>query len=169
MKTCRPRPPSTGKAPAQRHPAEPDPAAGVGERAAGWRPGLQYLAGAARLAGRAREAAALVAQVFTNALARRRNELSLRESEARLAAGGDLAGLAFYEVDFEAGVIFIDDRFRDVCGVPPEREAGLQALEFWMEHLHSDDRQRVLDLRRQLHDGTLEQLNIDYRFRHPAR
>ena len=42
----------------------------------------------------------LVAQVFTNALARRRHELSLRESEARLAAGADLAGLAFYEVDF---------------------------------------------------------------------
>jgi len=111
----------------------------------------------------------LVAQVFTNALSRRRHELSLRESEARLAAGSDLAGLAFYEVDFDAGVIFIDDRFRDLCGVPPEREAGLRALEFWMEQLHPDDRQRVLDLRRQLHDGTLEQLNIDYCFRHPTQ
>ena len=96
----------------------------------------------------------LVAQVFTNALARRRHELSLRESEARLAAGTDLAGLAFYEVDFGEGAVFIDERFREVCGVPPEREEGLQALEFWMEQLHPDDRQRVLDLRRQLHDGT---------------
>jgi len=111
----------------------------------------------------------LVAQVFTNALARRRHELSLRESEARLAAGSDLAGLAFYEVDFGAGVIFIDDRFRDVCGVPPEREDGLQALEFWMEQLHPDDRHRVLDLRRQLHDGNLERLNLEYRFRHPTQ
>ena len=111
----------------------------------------------------------LVAQVFTNALSRRRHELSLRESEARLAAGTDLAGLAFYEVDFGEGVVFIDDRFRDICGVPPEREEGLQALEFWMEHLHPDDRQRVLDLRRQLHDGKLERLNIEYRFQHPTQ
>jgi GAF domain-containing protein len=37
----------------------------------------------------------LVAQVFTNALARRRHELSLRQSRERLAAGADLAGLAF--------------------------------------------------------------------------
>jgi formate hydrogenlyase transcriptional activator len=111
----------------------------------------------------------LVAQVFTNALARRRYELSLQESEARLAAGTDLAGLAFYEVNFGEGLIFIDDRFRDVCGVPPEREVGLQALEFWMEQLHPDDRKSVLDLRRQLHDGKLERLNIEYRFRHPSQ
>ena len=111
----------------------------------------------------------LVAQVFTNALARRRHEQSLQESEARLSAGTDLAGLAFYEVDFGEGVVLIDDRFRDLCGVPPEREEGLQALEFWLEHLHPDDRQKVLDLRRQLHDGTVEQLNIEYRFRHPSQ
>jgi formate hydrogenlyase transcriptional activator len=111
----------------------------------------------------------LVAQVFTNALARRRYELSLRESESRLMAGTDLAGLAFYEVDFGAGVLFIDERFREVCGVPPEREAGHQALEFWMEQLHPDDRQWVLDLRRQLHEGRLERLNIEYRFRHPTQ
>jgi len=111
----------------------------------------------------------LVTQVFTNALLRRRYELILQQSEARLSAGTDLAGLAFYEVDFGAGVLFIDDRFREVCGVPPEREAGHQALEFWMEQLHPDDRQRVLDLRRQLHDGKLERLNIEYRFRHPTQ
>ncbi len=111
----------------------------------------------------------LVAQVFTNTLARRRLELSLLESEARLEAGTDLAGLAFYEVDFGQGVIFVDDRLRDVCGVPPEREGGLQALEFWLEHLNADDRQRVVDLRRELHDGTLERVNIEYCFRHPTQ
>ena len=72
-------------------------------------------------------------------------------------------------MDFGEGVVLIDDRFRDLCGVPPERERGLQALEFWLEHLHPDDRQRVLDLRRQLHEGKLERLNIEYRFQHPTR
>ena len=111
----------------------------------------------------------LVAQVFTNALARNRRELSLRHSEARLAAGADLAGLAFYEVDFDGNVMYVDDRLREICGVPPELRQGLQVLEFWMEHLHPEDRQRVLDQRAQMHDGRLDRLSIEYRYLHPSR
>ncbi len=98
---------------------------------------------------------------------RRRTEEALRTSEARLAAGADLVGLAFYEVDFDARVAYIDDQFREVCGVPLERD-GLQVLEFWMEHLHPDDRQRVLDERVRLHDGRVDRLSIEYRYLHPA-
>ena len=100
---------------------------------------------------------------------RRRVEEALRTSEARLASGADLAGLAFYEVDFGEGVMYVDDRLRDLCGFPPDRAQGLQALEFWSEHLHPDDRPRVLDLRRQLHEGRLDRLSIEYRYLHPAR
>jgi signal transduction histidine kinase len=110
----------------------------------------------------------LVAQVFTYALARQRHEQQLLQSEARLAAGAELAGLAFYEVNFEQGVAHFDERFRNLCGVPAEREQGLQVLEFWMEQLHADDRERVLDQRRQLHDGRVERLSLEYRFVHPA-
>jgi PAS domain S-box-containing protein len=99
---------------------------------------------------------------------RKRGEEALRVSEARLAAGADLAGLGFYEVDFGERVTFIDDRFRDLCGVPPERETGLQPLEFWIEHLHPDDRPRVMDQRQELHDGRLDRLSLEYRFLHPA-
>jgi formate hydrogenlyase transcriptional activator len=98
----------------------------------------------------------------------KRAEEALRVSQARLEAAADLAGLAFYEVDFGAGTAFLDDRFRDVCGVPPDRHEGLQPVEFWMEHVHPEDRERVLELRRQLHDGTLERLNIEYRYLHPT-
>ena len=59
---------------------------------------------------------------------RRRGDDAHRTSEARLAAGADLAGLAFYEVDFGEGGMYVDDRFRDICGVPADREQGLQAL-----------------------------------------
>jgi len=96
-------------------------------------------------------------------------EEAFRASEARLAAGADLAGLGFYEVDFGEGAIYVDDRMRDLCGIPPELEEGLGALEFWMEHLHPDDLQRVLHLRDQMHDGSLDPLSLDYRFLHPAR
>ena len=96
-------------------------------------------------------------------------EEAFRASEARLAAGADLAGLGFYEVDFGENVMYVDDRLRDLCGIPAEREDGTQALEFWMEHLHPDDVQRVLHLRDQMHDGSLDPLSLDYRFMHPAR
>jgi formate hydrogenlyase transcriptional activator len=111
----------------------------------------------------------LVAEVFTNALARTRHELSLHESEALLRAGADLAGLSFYEIDFLKGVAHVDDRFRSLCGTPPGRAYGLQPMDFWMEHLHPDDRGRVVEARRQLHEGQVERFSLDYRFLNPVR
>lgn len=99
---------------------------------------------------------------------RKRAEEALRRSEARLMTGAELAGLAFYEVDFDHRTTFLDDRVRAIWGVPPEREHGLEPGKFWMEHLHPDDRQRVSGLRDQLNGGRLEQLSIEYRFLHPT-
>jgi signal transduction histidine kinase len=111
----------------------------------------------------------LVTQVLANALARKGHDLRLRESEVRLAAAADLAGLGFYDVDFVRGTIYVDDRLRDVCGIPPDRNTGLQPLEYWLEHLHPDDRQRVLTLRAQLHEGATDRTWVEYRFHHPVR
>jgi signal transduction histidine kinase len=110
----------------------------------------------------------LIGQVFTNALARSRSEEERQRSAARLAAGAELAGLAFYEVDLGEGVAHFDGRLRDLVGLPPDREQGLRPLEFWVEHLHPDDRQRVLDARGELHEGLCEEVLIEYRFLHPA-
>jgi len=111
----------------------------------------------------------LVAQVFTNALARKRYELNLRETKARLEAGADLAGLGFYEGRLDEGVLYSDERLRDICGIPPDRTQGLEALEFWKEHLHPAERARLLDLGRRLQDGGLDRVSIEYRYLHPAR
>jgi PAS domain S-box-containing protein len=100
---------------------------------------------------------------------RKRGEEAHRASEARLAAGADLAGLGFYEVDYGKRTTWVDDRFREICGVPPEREEGVQTTQFWMEHLHPDDRPRVLDLRQQMHDGRVQQLSVEYRYLHPTQ
>jgi PAS domain S-box-containing protein len=99
----------------------------------------------------------------------RRAREALRASDARLAWGADLAGLGYYEVGFGEGAMYSDDRLRELCGVPPDRTEGLQVLDFWLEHLHPDDRPRVLELRRQLHDGRLDRLSIEYRYLHPTR
>ena len=111
----------------------------------------------------------LVAQVFTNALARQRHELLLQRSEARLTAGAELASLAFYQVDYDEGGTYFDDRAFDLFGVPRDLRAGLQALEFWMGHLHPGDRQSVLDTRERLHSGIADQVSMEYRYLHPGR
>jgi PAS domain S-box-containing protein len=111
----------------------------------------------------------LVAEVFANALDRKRGEELRRISEARLQAGADLAGLAFYEIDFDRRTVYVDDRFRDLCGLPPDQEGGLRPLEFWVAHLHPDDRTRIMDEREQLHQGKTEQLSLEYRFLNPVR
>ncbi len=100
---------------------------------------------------------------------RRQAEEALRASESRLAVGTDLADLAFYELDYGNRSALVDDRCRELFGVPPDRARGFQFFEFWQEGLHPDDRQRVLEIRQQLHDGNLERLSAEYRFLHPTR
>jgi PAS domain S-box-containing protein len=98
----------------------------------------------------------------------KRAEEAFRINEARLAAGTDLAGLGCYEVDFDECTCFIDDRFHDICGVPAGQQQDLQSVEFWMDHLHPDDRQRVLDERQKLRDWRLDRISLEYRYMHPT-
>ncbi len=99
---------------------------------------------------------------------RKRAEEALRTSESRLEAGAELAGLGFYEVGFDGGVMYSDARLRELSGVPADRTSGLGVLEFWAEHLHPDDRPRVLAERERLHSGEVDRLSIEYRYEHPA-
>jgi PAS domain S-box-containing protein len=110
----------------------------------------------------------LVAQIFTNALARKRRDQILQESKARLTAGAELAGLAFYELDFSENTVYIDERFRRLCGVSPKLEQAVDVIEFWTANLHPDDRELVSDMRRKLHDGRQDSVSIEYRFLHPV-
>ena len=99
--------------------------------------------------------------------ARKQADDALRVSQARLAAGADLAGLAFYEMDYGKGVGYVDDRFRALCGMPQDPQPGLQSLEFWLAHLHPDDLEQVRGIREQLHDGRLGLISTEYRYLHP--
>jgi len=105
----------------------------------------------------------------TDITERREAEEAFRGSEARLASGAELAGLAFYEVNFERGVAYVDARFREMCGLPPERDRDLEALYHWMEHVHPDDRPRVMEMRARFHDGRQDQASVEYRYLHPVR
>ncbi len=110
----------------------------------------------------------LLGEMLIGALEREALLLEHQRTETRLASGADLAGLGFYEVDFVRGSAYTDAWFRDLCGIPPDHCDGLRPLAFWLEHLHPGDRDRVLDLRDQLHDGRLGQISVEYRFLHPV-
>ena len=111
----------------------------------------------------------VLGELLAGALERSGLVAGLREADARLTSGAELAGLAFYEVDFGKGVAYGDDRLRDLIGISPERRQGLQVLDHWLEHLHPVDRPRVLGMRTPLHDGRLERFSLEYRFLHPER
>jgi two-component system sensor kinase FixL len=111
----------------------------------------------------------LVAQIFANALARKRADEAFRVSEARLAAGTELAGLGYYEIDYAERTCFLDDRFREICGIPAEMARSFQAVEFWLQHVHADDLQLISQERQKLHDGSLDRIALEYRYQHPGR
>jgi PAS domain S-box-containing protein len=64
--------------------------------------------------------------------------------------------------------MYTDERLRELLGVPAECR-GMETLAFWLAHLHPDDEQRVLDLRRRLHGGDLDRFSLEYRFLNPER
>lgn len=84
-----------------------------------------------------------------------------------LESGAELAGLGFYDVDFETATTFYDERFRRLCGLPDEAEHGLGAVLFWREHIHPDDRTRVLEVRDGLQAGFFDSVELSYRYLHP--
>lgn len=91
-----------------------------------------------------------------------------RISENRLSRGAKLAGLAFYEVDLDEGIMFVDSALRELCGVPSSLGQGLEVLEFWLESLHPGDQSHVMDQRQMLHTGIVDQITIEYRFLNPV-
>jgi signal transduction histidine kinase len=94
---------------------------------------------------------------------------SSNTTEARLAAGTELAGLGYYEADYGERTCFLDDRFRDICGIPPDMQQGLEPVQFWMGHVHPDDLQLLSFEREKLHGGKVDQISAEYRYLHPAK
>ncbi len=94
---------------------------------------------------------------------------ALRASEARLVAGADLAGLGFYEVNYETRTAFLDARLRLLLGLPPEPAPDLSDVELFMSRVHPDDGPSFFEQRVQLHDGRVPEVSVEYRYLHPTR
>ncbi len=111
----------------------------------------------------------VLGEMLVGALEREILSHDFQMSEARLASAADLAGLAFYEVDFVAATMFTDVRLRDLCGMPDDLGQGVGLLRYWVGQIHPDDRARVLEQREQLHDGRTDRISTQYRYLHPSR
>lgn len=94
----------------------------------------------------------LVAQIFSNALARKQSDEILCASEACLAAAIDIAALGFYEMGIDLRVKFSDDRMWEILGATPaEDESHLR--EFWLAHIHPDDFPGIREQSRRVLEG----------------
>ena len=90
----------------------------------------------------------LVAQVFANALARKRADLALRESEERRPGGGRSTRRrwASRRLDYGTGVFWVTEKLCDIVGYP--REELLQWT--FQDITHPDDLETDLEPSRQV-------------------
>jgi formate hydrogenlyase transcriptional activator len=84
----------------------------------------------------------LVAQVFANALARKRDENALRESEQRLTLATSAAGAGLWALDETESCFWVNDKIVELFGLPPGDRLEIERL---IALVHPDDRSLVRD------------------------
>ena len=78
----------------------------------------------------------LIAQVFTNALARRRTDEALRDSEERLSLAADSANAGLWVLDYATKVFWVTARTRSIFGFSPDETITMERFE---AVVHPDD------------------------------
>jgi len=81
----------------------------------------------------------LVAQIFTNTLARKHAELKLRESEARLRMATNAANTGLWVLDLDTDYVWTTPKTRELFRFVPEEEL---TYESFFKTIHPEDRER---------------------------
>ena len=101
----------------------------------------------------------LVAQVFANALARKRTERALVESESKLSMATNAAGAGLWSMELDTGRVWVTPRTRDLFRFAPDEDL---TYESFFKVIHPEDRERVHQaVQKALQSG--ENLHCDYR------
>ncbi len=82
----------------------------------------------------------LVAQIFASAIARKRSDLALRESEARLNLAAQAAGAGLWGLDLSTGKYWLTDRGREPFEFGADEIVTLDRV---LEVVHPEDRELV--------------------------
>jgi formate hydrogenlyase transcriptional activator len=82
----------------------------------------------------------IVAQVFANALARKRADQALRESEARLSLAAASAGAGLWILDFASGRFWTTEKARELHGLTSEEELTFGRF---VSLIHPEDREKI--------------------------
>jgi PAS domain S-box-containing protein len=105
----------------------------------------------------------LVAQIFANALARKRVDRELRESEARLSMATTAAGAGLWNMDCDTGQVWASPKTRELFRFAPGEELN---LERFLNVIHPEDREHVRDIVLESIEKR-EPLSVEYRIVHP--
>jgi len=101
----------------------------------------------------------LIALVFTNALARKHSDESLRNSEARLSLAADSAEAGLWELGFSTRLFWATERARQIFGYGPDEVINMERVE---ASIYPDDIGLVRQsIARALNER--EPVNIEYR------
>jgi PAS domain S-box-containing protein len=102
----------------------------------------------------------LVGEVFANALARKRADVALRESEGRFRLMADTAPVMVWMSGPDKRCTYVNKPWLDFTGRPPHRELG----DGWSEDIHPDDVRRCLDTYGRAFDAR-QGFRMEYRLR----
>lgn len=105
----------------------------------------------------------LVAQVFANALARKRADRELREGEARLSMATTAAGTGLWSMDIHTGQVWATPKTRELFRFAPGEELS---FERFLNVIHPEDREHVRDIVLENIEKR-EPLSVEHRIVHP--
>ncbi len=105
----------------------------------------------------------LVAQVFSNALARKKAEESLRENEAKLSVATDAAGMGLWVMDLDTESVWVSPKTRELFHFAPDEDLTYRSF---FKVIHAEDGEKVdLAVQQALQSG--ENFHCDYRIVRP--
>ncbi len=101
----------------------------------------------------------LIAQLFANALARKRSDLELRESQARLSMATDAARVGLWVMESDTGSIWVTPRTRELFQFAEDEALDYTSFD---RMIHPADRERVEQaVKTTIQSG--EKLDIEFR------